>query len=134
MLNEQTYTIQEIAQITSLSVHTLRYYERISLIDPVERATNGHRRYNANSIARVEFLNRLRATGMSISQMQKYIALVRQGDASIVERRQMLEEHRCKVLAQIQELQDNLAVIETKIKRYYEQESEFELQRKSELD
>ena len=72
-------TIQEVAGRTGVSVHTLRYYERIGLLQPIERATNGHRRYTEQDVGGVEFFSRLRATGMPIRQMLEYARLVRAG-------------------------------------------------------
>ena len=115
-------TIQEMTTRSGLSEHTLRYYERIGLLDPVGRAENGHRRYAPSDVERVGFLNRLRATGMSIRAMQAYTALARAGEGSAGERRSMLEAHREVVLAQIAALQEHLAVIDRKITRYQEQE------------
>ena len=60
-------TIQQVAALTQLSEHTLRYYERIGLLDPVNRASSGHRRYSTGDIAWIEFLTRLRTTGMPIA-------------------------------------------------------------------
>lgn len=120
-----TLTIQQVAQVTALSVHTLRYYERCGLIAPVDRATNGHRRYSADDVRWIEFLNRLRQTGMPIRQMQAYAQLVRQHpDTAFEKRRQMLQDHRQTVVEQIQQLQENLAVIDWKIQHYSELESE----------
>ncbi|MEO0408454.1 MAG: MerR family transcriptional regulator [Cyanobacteria bacterium P01_A01_bin.135] len=115
---EPDLTIQQVAAATGLSVHTLRYYERCSLIAAVTRAANGHRRYSAQDIRWVEFLTRLRRTGMPIRQMQQYAALVRQHPNGVQERRQLLEAHRRAIAAQIAELQDNLAVIDWKIQHY----------------
>ncbi|MGP1371847.1 MAG: MerR family transcriptional regulator [Almyronema sp.] len=112
-------TIQQVAQATGLSVHTLRYYERCGLISPIGRATNGHRRYSADDIRWIEFLNKLRLTGMPIRQMQQYAVLVRQHpDTAFEERRKILTAHREQVLAQIHQLQHNLAVIDWKIQHY----------------
>ncbi|MBE9158056.1 MerR family transcriptional regulator [Nodosilinea sp. LEGE 06152] len=120
---EPELTIQQVAQATGLSVHTLRYYERCDLIAPIGRSTSGHRRYSANDLRWIEFLNKLRLTGMPIRQMQQYAELVRsQPDSGFHRRRQMLESHREAVLAQIQQLQDNLAVIDWKIQHYSELE------------
>ncbi|MEO1166864.1 MAG: MerR family transcriptional regulator, partial [Chloroflexota bacterium] len=79
-MSKQTYQSQEIADITGLPISTLRYYERIGLLDPVERAENGHRLYSDRDILRVEFLKRVRATGMSIKEMQHYVSLYREGE------------------------------------------------------
>ncbi|GAB4143360.1 MAG: hypothetical protein Fur0046_20400 [Cyanobacteria bacterium J069] len=121
---EQELTIQQVAEATSLSVHTLRYYERCNLIAPIGRSPSGHRRYSSNDIRWIEFLTKLRLTGMPIRQMQQYALLVRQApDTSFHERRQMLEAHRESVAQQIQQLQDNLAVIDWKIQHYAELEA-----------
>ena len=61
--------IGEAAQITGLSVDTLRYYERAGLIDPVRRERNG-RRYEETDLLWLAFLRRLRATGMPIAQVR----------------------------------------------------------------
>lgn len=118
-------TIQQVAAATGLSVHTLRYYERCDLIAPVGRAANGHRRYSSNDLRWIEFLNKLRLTGMPIRQMQQYAALMRaHPDSAFHQRRQLLETHRENVLAQIQQLQDNLAVIDWKIQHYSQLEAD----------
>jgi len=111
-------TIQQVAALTQLSEHTLRYYERIGLLDPVNRASSGHRRYSAQDIAWIEFLNRLRTTGMPIRKMQQFAELRRQGDLTVAERRMLLEAHRQEVQAHIDELQANLSEIEQKIQHY----------------
>ena len=64
--HEQTLTIQQASQLTGLTVHTLRYYERIALLSPVERAANGHRRYGKQDVDRITLLNYLRLTGMPL--------------------------------------------------------------------
>ncbi len=115
---KKTLTIQEVAAETGLSEHTLRYYEKIGLINPVNRAANGHRRYTVNDVGWIAFLNRLRTTGMPITQMQQYAELQRQGDSTIGARLELLRAHREAVLAQLAELNENLAVIEYKIDWY----------------
>jgi DNA-binding transcriptional MerR regulator len=88
------------------------------LISPVDRAPNGHRRYTEDDVGWIGFLNKLRATGMPIAKMKQYADLQRQGDDTLAERLALLEEHRREVKKQIQELEDNLAVIEYKIEYY----------------
>ena len=114
----QTLTIQQVAQQTGLTVHTLRYYERNGLLEPIDRASSGHRRYSAEDIARIEFLTRLRATGMPIRQIQEFVQLFRERPEAITDRRNLLEAHEQQVQAHIQELQRNLEVIQWKIGYY----------------
>ncbi|QBD80223.1 MerR family transcriptional regulator [Ktedonosporobacter rubrisoli] len=110
-------TIQEVAEQTGLSVHTLRYYERVGLLDAIERASSGHRRYKAVDVTWILFLTRLRATGMSIRQMQDFANMRRRG-ATEEERLAFLEEHQRLVRAHMRELEDHMTVIETKIAHY----------------
>lgn len=113
-------TIQEVAAETGLSVHTLRYYERVGLIHPIERAENTHRRYTADDVGWIDFLLKLRRTGMSIQQMQRYTELQRQGDDTLPERLEMLKRHQQQVEAHIRQLRKHLKVIEYKVGFYQE--------------
>jgi DNA-binding transcriptional MerR regulator len=122
---ETELTIQQVAQRSGLSVHTLRYYERNGLLEPVSRASNGHRRYSEEDIQRIEFLTKLRATGMPIRQMQEFAALYHQGDSTIAQRRSLLETHQQAVKNQLDELYHHLSVIETKIRLYQQLEQKY---------
>lgn len=124
---EPELTIQQVAEATGLSVHTLRYYERCHLIAPIDRSANGHRRYSSADLHWIEFLNRLRLTGMPIRQMQRYAELVRDSpNCAFEERRQILAAHREVVVEQIEQLQANLAVIDWKIQHYSNLEAELQ--------
>ncbi|MEK3913304.1 MerR family transcriptional regulator [Paenibacillus sp. FSL H7-0331] len=111
-------TIQQVADRTGLSVHTLRYYERIGLMDPVHRTPNGRRSYKENDIEWIVLLIHLRSTEMPIAEMQQFASLVRQGDSTISDRCVLLEAHERKLLEQYQELQTTLALLSDKIGYY----------------
>ncbi len=113
-------TIQQVSERTGLSVYTLRYYERNGLLEPISRAANGHRRYSATDMTRIEFLTKLRMTGMPIRQMQSYAISLRQNPEALNERREILESHEREVQQRIQELTQNLEVIQWKIQNYRE--------------
>jgi DNA-binding transcriptional MerR regulator len=115
-------TIQQASEISGLSEHTLRYYERIGLLKRVGRAANGHRRYSETDINRISFLNKLRATGMSIRQMKELNELYLAGDSTLGQRCELLEQHQRSVEAQIAQLTEYLEVIQYKINLYREHE------------
>jgi len=117
-MDKELLSIQQVAKLTGLTVHTLRYYEDIGLLNPVGRATNGHRRYTTADVGWINFLNRLRATGMPIRKMQQYAELMREGNSKLGARRRLLEEHQQDVQEHIAELLSNLAVIADKINLY----------------
>lgn len=113
-------TIHQVAQRTGLTAYTLRYYERIGLIAPVARATGGQRRYAAADMDWLDFLLRLRTTGMPIHRMQAFASLRSEGNVTAQARREMLEAHHAQVLEQLQALQHSEKVLAGKI-AYYRQ-------------
>jgi DNA-binding transcriptional MerR regulator len=124
MVMTSSLTITEMAERTGLTAHTLRYYERIGLLDPVRRGAGGQRRYGEQDLQWVTFLQRLRATGMPIRDMQRYADLRRRGDSTITERRVLLEEHRDELISRIEELQREMRALTDKINFYVQLETE----------
>src|SRR5947209_1710987 len=114
---ETELTIQQVAQQTGLSIDTLRYYERIGLLEPVRRASSGHRRYTQQDIGWIDLLIRLRDTGMPRAQMVRYAQLRRQGAATTIERRVMLEQHQRSLEQKMRELEQHMAAVREKIAR-----------------
>lgn len=126
-LPKEKLTIQEAAEATGLSAHTLRYYERIGLIHPIDREENTRRRYTVEDIGWIDFLTKLRATGMSIRDMQKYAELQRQGDETLPQRLEMLKALRDQVEQHIGELHEHLQLVQYKIEVYGQIVAEKEL-------
>jgi DNA-binding transcriptional MerR regulator len=117
-IQKDKLTIQEAAEATGLSAHTLRYYERIGLIHPINREENTRRCYTVDDVGWIDFLLKLRATGMSIREMQRYAELQRMGDETLPERLEMLKRLRDNVEAHIAEMNDHLHLIHYKIDYY----------------
>lgn len=117
-------TIQQVAEATGLSVHTLRYYERVGLIHPIGRMENTHRRYTDADVGWINFLNKLRATGMTIQQMQRYAELQRAGGGTLPQRLDMLKALREQVEAHLAEMHQHLEVICYKIDLYQQEVDE----------
>lgn len=117
-MEKRIFTIHQISNISGLSVHTLRYYEKIGLLNRVDRDVNGYRQYTESDISWINFLIRLRVTGMPVSEMKHFSDLRSQGDSTISLRRELLENHQKSVLEQIKDLQNNLFKIEEKINYY----------------
>src|SRR3712207_393553 len=108
MIEQHTYTIQQVSQLTGLTVYTLRYYEEIGLLDRVPRAGNGHRCYSNADVERIETLKKLRLTGMSLEDTKRFVDLYREGNHTVRIRRELMEEQRKRVQAQIDELNEVL--------------------------
>lgn len=124
---EKLLTIRQVADITGLSVHTLRYYENIGLLSSIHRNKNGYRCYSKVDIIWIEFLNRLKATGMPINKMLEIAELRWRGDSTLTERRILLEEHYKEVQLHMIELNQNLNLLADKIVTYKEMEKNYML-------
>ena len=112
-------SIAEAAAATDVSTHTLRSYEREGLmLTPIDRASSSHRRYSDADISWVRFLTRLRLTGMPIAGIRRYTELVRVGESTVPERRELLVAHRERVRAQLDEITASLRAIDHKIDIY----------------
>jgi DNA-binding transcriptional MerR regulator len=109
--------IAEVAELMGLTAHTLRYYERIGLLD-VPRDAGGRRRYSPGDLARVHFITCLRRADLPINRIQHYFELVEEGPHTEPERLALLEDHRREVLGRLAELQTALDTIEFKITMY----------------
>jgi DNA-binding transcriptional MerR regulator len=107
-----------MAERCGMTAHTLRYYERVGLIQPVGRAQNGHRRYSEADACWIDFLHCMRATNMPIREMQRYAELRELGDSTSLERRRILEDHQAEIAAQIAALQQAHALLTHKIANY----------------
>lgn len=128
---EKLLTIRQVAAVTGLSVHTLRYYESLGLLCSIDRNENGYRCYSSADITWIEFLTRLKATGMSIAKMLEIAELRRQGDSTLTARRILLEAHYKEVQKNMLELQNNLNLLADKIVTYKEMENNYALKQKS---
>lgn len=116
---ETGLSIAEAARRTGVSVHTLRYYERAGLVvTAVDRTAGGRRRYRRLDLDWITVCTRLRATGMPIRTIRRYALLVAAGHGNERERLALMEEHRADVLARLDALRDNLALIDHKIDVY----------------
>ena len=110
--------IMEVSEQYGISSDTLRYYERIGLIQPVNRNGSGIRDYNELDLRRVEFIKCMRSAGLPIEILIEYVGLVQQGDKTIETRREILKEQRELLLARMKEMQKTLDILDHKIEVY----------------
>jgi DNA-binding transcriptional MerR regulator len=110
--------IAEVSERYGISADTLRYYERIGLIPPVNRNISGIRDYTEIDLKRVEFIKCMRSAGLPVEVLVKYIGLVQQGDETIETRKEILKEQRELLLAMLKDMQKTLDILDHKIGVY----------------
>lgn len=107
--------ISTVSEKTDLSTDTLRYYEKVGLIPPVNRTLSGLRDYGEADLQWIEYIKCMRSAGISIEQLVKYVELFQGGDKTIEARKAILREQRETLAAKIAELQQTLAMLDYKI-------------------
>ena len=110
--------LAEVSEQYGLSSDTLRYYERVGLIPPVNRNESGIRDYNELDLRRVEFIKCMRSAGLPVEVLIEYVGLVQQGDKTIEARKEILKVQRELLLARMKEMQKTLDVLNRKIEVY----------------
>ena len=110
--------IAEVSEHTGISSDTLRYYERIGLIWPVNRNASGIRDYTELDLRRVEFIKCMRNAGLPVEVLLQYVGLVQQGDKTIESRKEILREQRALLAARMSEMQKTLDILDHKIEVY----------------
>lgn len=85
------YKISEAAKIAEISIPTLRYYEELGILNP-NRSVSGYREYAQRDLEWIQFIVRLKNTGMSLKNIQRYSSLREQGDTTIEERMSLLDK------------------------------------------
>lgn len=108
-------TIRDVSLRSGLSGPTLRYYEQVGLIGPVERdPDSGHRRYDESDLDALQALACLRAMGIGIEDMRTYQANRSHGQAAAGEQRDLLARHAERIRSQIATLQVHLEYLRSK--------------------
>jgi len=112
-----SWTTREAAEKCGLTQHTLRWYERIGLLERIDRGPDGRRRFSDADLDWLVLLTRLRATGMPVRDMQRYAQLVRAGGGE-QEQLALFEHHRELVRKAMQQQEECLALLDNKIRIY----------------
>lgn len=110
--------IAEVSKTYDISADTLRYYERVGLLPPVQRTKSGVRDYSEADCARIQFIKCLRGANVSIEALVEYMQLLDKGDETLAARKALLEEQRDLVQARIDEMQAGLDRLNYKIDHY----------------
>ena len=109
------FTIQDVSRRSGLSEPTLRYYEQVGLVGPVDRdESSGHRRYRDEDLHTLEALACLRAVGVGIEDMRTYQANRSRGRAAAAEQRELLLRHAERIEAEIETLRVHLGYLHAK--------------------
>ena len=97
--------IGELAEATGTTTKTLRFYEDSGLLPPPERTVNGYRDYDQEAIARLDFIRRGRAAGLTLAQIREVLDIRDTGTAPCHHVKELLDIRLTALDQQITDLQ-----------------------------
>ncbi|WP_315069134.1 MerR family transcriptional regulator [uncultured Clostridium sp.] len=118
-----SYSTKDVTEKLSISKHTLRYYEKEGLLFPIARDKNGNREYSDLNLEQLILIRCMRSTGMSIAYIKDYITMCVEGYSTLPSRKEMLLLQKKILEEQKKEIQENLKVVNLKLKYYQELEN-----------
>lgn len=101
----EMYTIGDAAEKLGMPASTIRFYEKNGLVPNMRRTGSGIRLFDDEDLEWMRFVERLKASGMPIKEIRRFVELYQQGDATIAERRRIIHERRKVVERRIAELE-----------------------------
>ena len=114
------YTVKEVAEMMELSTYTVRYYENAGLVPEVDRSEGNIRLFSDYSLGWLRLVHCLRATGLPIEGVRRYIELCAKGDALIPERAEIIFAQEKSLRQQLKALHRQMEVLKYK-KHFYEE-------------
>ncbi len=110
--------IKAFSARVGVSVHTIRYYEKIGLLRHIARNASGHRSFAEKDVDWLGFIVRLKDTGMPLAKIKEYASLREAGSSTALERQRLLEQHKDNIKKHIEVQLRHLAALEDKINLY----------------
>lgn len=112
--------IGELAERTHTPSETIRYYERLSLLKPTERAGKGHRHYDEEAVARLNKINFLKEIGLSLEEISGVIDLYFRDPVGLKGKKavlKILRDHQKEAKSKLAALQQFVSELEENIER-----------------
>lgn len=113
------YSVKEVAEMTHISIHALRYYDKLGLFPFLARNENNVRLFSDHDLGWVKIVHCLRNTGLPLIEVQRYVQLCLSGDSTIEERAKIIFRQEEVLRHNIQTLEEQLKLLQYK-KMYYE--------------
>lgn len=112
------YSIGQVAKKLGLTTHTIRYYDKEGLLPFVRKGSSGARVFEEDDVDWLIIVECLKATGMPLKEIRKYILLCQQGDETLQMRFEMFKKQKIEIEKQMNTLKQYMEKIDFKIAYY----------------
>lgn len=120
--------IKKAAEMFDLSVDTLRYYERVGVIPPVNRNESGYRDYQTNDLNWIYLAKNLRNAGLSVESLIEFAHLAQLRETQNVEeaQKQILHDQLAELDEKLAQMRQVRELLVYKIETYDEHVGKFQ--------
>ena len=112
-VNKKTLTIGQLARAAGVNIETVRYYQRVALIQEPVKPLEGYRHYPANTVERLKFIKRAQQLGFSLKEIVELLEL---GNGHCMDVRARAEKKRNHIDQQIKDLEKLRKTLDNLIK------------------
>lgn len=112
--------IGELAEAAGTTTKTLRFYEEQGVLPAAERTPSGYRDYTPEAVARIDFVHRGQAAGLTLAQIKQILDIRDHGQAPCDHVRDLLDTRLADIeqqLAQLSALRDTIAALRDEVSR-----------------
>ncbi|MHA1523761.1 MAG: MerR family transcriptional regulator [Alphaproteobacteria bacterium] len=100
----KSFTIGVLARQSAVPIETIRYYERVGLVEAPPRSAGGHRVFDPAALQRLRFIRRSRDIGFSLNDIRAMLRLVDGQGMTCADVKQMTQGHLAGVRSKISDL------------------------------
>lgn len=92
--------IKDVSELTGLAGSTIRYYDSLGLLDPIDRLSNNYRKFNKRDVDILNFISESRDLGFSLAEVKEILQMKNSGkepcsyvENKIKEKITLIDEH-----------------------------------------
>jgi MerR family mercuric resistance operon transcriptional regulator len=110
-------TISQLAKAAEIPTTTVRYYERIGLVEPEDRSHGNYRLYSEESLRKVKFIRAAQAIGFTLDDVKALLATQDSTADSCQEVQTLIEERLAEVGQRLKDLRHVQRVLKSSLEK-----------------
>jgi MerR family mercuric resistance operon transcriptional regulator len=111
------YTISQLADAAGVPTTTVRYYERVGLVQPEDRSAGNYRLYGEESLRKVKFIRAAQAVGFTLEDIKTLLATENGSLPRCRQVQPLLEERLADVDQKLRDLHEVQQVLKSALQR-----------------
>ncbi len=119
---QRQFTISQVAQAAELPTTTVRYYERVGLVEPEDRSAGNYRLYSEESLRKLKFIRAAQAIGFTLDDVKALLLTPNNTAASCREVQTLIEDRLAEVDQRLKDLRHVQRVLKSSLEKCKETE------------